>query len=199
MTARAWLVDLDGTLYRPTPVKIAMGLGLLLAPARTRERVLAFREEHENVRRSLDPPAGSPYRLQLERAARRLGIDADALEPLVAEWMIHRPGRWIAAFRRSAILREIAAFRARGGRTALVSDYPARAKLRALGAEGSFDVVVANGEPDGPERLKPHPEGYLMAAARLGIPPGDCLVIGDRRDTDGAAAERAGMPFRLVR
>lgn len=199
VTVEAWLVDLDGTLYRSLPLKLAMGLELALASSRTRKSVLVFREEHERLREELREPVESPYRLQMERAARRLGVDEAALEPLIAEWMINRPTRWIAAFKRRELLEEIADFRALGGKTALVSDYPALHKLRALRAEASFDLVVANGEEGGPERLKPHSDGYLLAAARLGVSPEQCLVIGDRDDADGVAARHAKMAFRLVR
>ncbi len=90
------------------------------------------------------------------------------------------------------------AFKAKGGRTALVSDYPAQRKLDALGCRELFDVIVANGEKNGPRRLKPDPEGYLLAAKLLEVAPAVCLVIGDRDDADGAAARAAGMGFRLV-
>jgi HAD superfamily hydrolase (TIGR01549 family) len=113
--------------------------------------------------------------------------------------MIERPGRWLAAFRRRALLAEIEAFRSAGGRTALVSDYPARRKLEALGASALFDAVVASGEPGGPRRLKPHPDGYLRAAELLEVEPVSCLVIGDRDDADGEAARAAGMAFRRIR
>ncbi len=61
-----------------------------------------------------------------------------------------------------------------------------------------FQVVVANGEPDGPTWIKPDPSGYLSAAERLGIAASRCLVIGDRDDADGKAARAANMAFRLV-
>jgi beta-phosphoglucomutase-like phosphatase (HAD superfamily) len=57
---------------------------------------------------------------------------------------------------------------------------------------------VASGEPGGARWLKPHPEGYVTAAERLGVAPGRCLVVGDRMDVDGEAAKLAGMAFRLV-
>ena len=47
--------------------------------------------------------------------------------------------------------------------------------------------------------LKPHPEGYLSAAERLGVAPSACLVIGDRDDADGAAARAAGMAVHIIR
>ena len=42
---------------------------------------------------------------------------------------------------------------------------------------------------------KPHPEGYLTAAARLGVTPADCVVVEDA-PAGAAAARAAGM--RLV-
>lgn len=195
----AWLVDLDGTLYRPTPVKIAMGVQLALASAHTRKCVLTFRREHERLREELDEPVESPYAEQISRAASRLGLETGELERLLTEWMIRRPSRWIRSCRRDALLEEIRRFREAGGKTALVSDYPAREKLRALGAQALFDVVVANGEAGGPSRLKPNPDGYLLAAAEIEVAPQECLVLGDRDDADGEAARRARMAFRLVR
>ena len=40
--------------------------------------------------------------------------------------------------------------------------------------------------------MKPDPSGFLKIAARLGIDPGSCLVIGDREDKDGAFAANVG-------
>jgi len=112
--------------------------------------------------------------------------------------MFVRPGKWITRFARSSLLTEVRDFKAQGGRTALVSDYPAERKLDALGCRELFDVIVANGEKNGPCRLKPDPEGYLLAARLLDVAPAACLVIGDRDDADGAAARAAGMSFRLI-
>jgi HAD superfamily hydrolase (TIGR01549 family) len=156
-----------------------------------------FREEHERVRElGLE---GDPFALQIARTAEALGRAPADVEGHVRHWMIERPGRWLAAFRRQALLQEIEAFRRAGGRTALVSDYPAQQKLEALGATALFDAVIASGEPGGPTRLKPHPDGYLRAAAAIEVQPAACLVIGDREDADGAAARAAGMGFRRIR
>jgi len=193
----AWLFDLDGTLYRARWVKLMMAAELALAGWSAVRPLRRFRLEHEIIR---EHGAGSdPFRQQLARMAEAVAIEQDALEALVRQWMIERPGRWIARFKRQELFDEIRAFRAGGGKTAVVSDYPARSKLRALGASSLFDVVVASGEPGGPRRLKPDPEGYQRAADSLGVRPERCLVIGDRDDADGAAARSAGMQFRLVR
>jgi putative hydrolase of the HAD superfamily len=194
---KAWLIDLDGTLYVPFPVKLAMAAELALLGAGAALLLRRFRHEHEAVRSlGLD---GDPFRHQIERTAAALGLSTDEVEGRVRTWMIERPGKWLRLFRRRSLLAEIAAFRRAGGKTALVSDYPATQKLRSLDSLELFDVVVASGEPGGPDRLKPHPSGMLRAADQLGVSAADCLVIGDRKDADGVAAQAAGMAFRWVR
>ena len=46
---------------------------------------------------------------------------------------------------------------------------------------------------------KPSDPALRTVRERLGVPPGDCLVVGDRLDTDIALGERAGMTTALVR
>jgi len=194
----AWLVDLDGTLYTARWVKFAMAAELALGGWGAIGTLRRFRHEHEALRDALDHDVESPFALQLARTAQALGVAPEVVERHVRRWMIERPLGWVRRCKRAALLQEIAAFRASGGKTALVSDYPARDKLAALDALDLFDVVIASGEPGGPARLKPHPGGYLEAARRLGVAPERCLVIGDRDDADGAAARSAGMGFRKV-
>jgi FMN phosphatase YigB (HAD superfamily) len=193
----AWLIDLDGTLYRPVPVKIAMACELLLCGRRALPIVRAFRRAHEEVRGD-GGHSKDPYLRQIACAATSCGADAGAVGALVDEWLIRRAAKWIAVFRRRRLIRRVRHFKAAGGRVAIVSDYPALKKLAALACLDIADAVVASGEADSPSQLKPNPEGYLKAAALLGVAPGECLIIGDRKDTDGAAASRAGMRFEQV-
>ncbi|MCE9552280.1 MAG: HAD family hydrolase [Planctomycetes bacterium] len=193
---RALLVDLDGTLYPALPVRLAMAAELLLGNWSKIVVLKTFRQEHERVRN--EPGEDNPYHTQLRRTAQRLNQPLASVEAVVLEWMQRRPGKWLRYFRRHQLLRTIRGFRREGGRTALVSDYPAAAKLAALDAAECFDVVVASGEWPSLTRLKPSPQGYLAAAEQLHVPPAECLVIGDRDDTDGAAARSAGMQFMKI-
>jgi beta-phosphoglucomutase len=82
--------------------------------------------------------------------------------------------------------------RERGVKEAVVSSAPRQnveTLLEALGLKDDFDSVVA--EEDA-ERGKPDPQGYLVAAERLGEKTADCVVI---EDAPGGveAAKRAGM------
>lgn len=81
---------------------------------------------------------------------------------------------------------------ARGRRLALVTSTP-RANidfvLGQIGLTDSFETIVA---AEDVSKGKPEPEGYLLAARRLGVPPDRCLVI---EDAPGGieAGRRAGM------
>jgi HAD superfamily hydrolase (TIGR01549 family) len=194
----AWLIDLDGTLYRQNMVRSVMAVELALWGRSAISTLRTFRREHERLRNGEPSGAGDPFAQQMSRTANRLNMPEQRVADIVNHWMIDRPGKWLRMFRRRTLLEGISKFRAQGGRTAIVSDYPARQKLRALQVTDLFDVVVACGEPGGPDYLKPSPAGYLLAADRLGISPCDCLVIGDRQDADGEAARRAGIAFQLV-
>ncbi len=194
----AWLVDLDGTLYRQSWVRLAMAANLLLGGRAAIPVLRAFRRAQEQLRHECQENCDDLFSLQIRYTAERLELETDQVQRLVQDWMIQRPGPWLRRFRRSGLLAEIRRFRDLGGKTALVSDYPASEKLQALGAADLFDVVVASGEPGGPKRWKPAPDGYLIAAERLGATSAQCLVIGDRDDADGEAARRAGMAFRRI-
>ncbi len=81
---------------------------------------------------------------------------------------------------------------AAGFRQAIVSSTPrenVRLVLASLGLRDTFAVVV--GEED-VCRGKPDPEGFLVAAARLGCPPQACTVIEDAPE-GVQAAKAAGM------
>lgn len=62
------------------------------------------------------------------------------------------------------------------------------ASLAALGVPGDM-VVVERGDVS---RAKPDPALFLRACERLGLPPGECYVVGDAV-WDILAARRAGM------
>ncbi len=201
---KAWLLDLDGTLYKAKPMKWAMAAELALLGASAVKALRAFRRHHEILREEwLENQelefSPSPFEEQLKRAADVSGIDHEKVRAHVDEWMIKRPSKWMRRFERTELLHRVIAFREQGGKTALVSDYPAEYKIEAMGYRHLFDTVVSSGDHPKLRRLKPAPDPFLIAAEELGVEPHDCLVIGDRDDADGGSARAAGMDFELVR
>lgn len=84
-----------------------------------------------------------------------------------------------------------------GIKLVLLSDYDfAKEKLQALGLSPTlFDWVISAPELGG---LKPAPELMRIITERMGVAPQECLVIGDRDDTDGEMARRTDAQFRKV-
>ncbi len=69
----------------------------------------------------------------------------------------------------------------------------ARAVLAAAGMDGRFEVIV-DGEVAAAEHLasKPAPDGFLLAARRLGVDPADAVVV-----EDAVAGVEAGVAGRF--
>lgn len=79
-----------------------------------------------------------------------------------------------------------------GFAVALASSAPVeniRLILRGLVIEDLFQVIVSGREVS---EGKPSPQGFLLAAEKLGVEPGNCIVIEDAI-AGVAAAKRAGM------
>ena len=63
-----------------------------------------------------------------------------------------------------------------------------------LGILKFFEFVVTSNDFT---RFKPHPDPYLLAAERMGLPPGECLVVED--SVRGlASAVAAGIPCAVI-
>ena len=77
---------------------------------------------------------------------------------------------------------------------AVYSDYPfLKERLEALGLDCSSKVLLYGPESFGAQ--KPAVRPFLKIADDFGIAPEEVLVIGDREETDGMGAFRAGMRF----
>ena len=194
---RAAIFDVDGTLYEQAPLRRRMARELLghvlFRPWRVGllRRLQTFRRERERIGEEELPGAG---RLQYERPAGLLGVTPERLRIEVEEWIERRPLPVLADLRVPGVRRFFARLRAADVRIAVLSDYPAAEKLAVLGL--AADVVVSGTDPEA-DRLKPHPAGLEAVLERLGLPAGDCLMIGDRDDRDGEIARRIGVEYLL--
>ncbi len=181
-----------------------MALELMLFGWTALATIRAFRKAHEELRDEAERDetlsfSPSPFDEQIRRAAIHCGSNEKRVRRLVNIWMFQRPGKWLRLSLRKELIREIEAYRAAGGKTALVTDYPAQVKLKSMGLEHLFDQVVASGETPQLERLKPAPDSIQLALKHANLQAEDALMIGDRLDADGAAAQAAGVAFRQVK
>ena len=171
-TYAAVLFDMDGTLVDSDAAVERSWRAWAREYGVDEDEVLAVMAGHPaadtaaRMRPDLDGPAIEPAaRAQLEREYHDL---AD---------VVAAPGA----------LELIAAVEGLGLPWAVVTSADARLAAARLGAAGITAPVVVDLEAVA--RSKPDPEGYLLAASRLGVDPHDCLVVEDT--ATGAAAGRA--------
>jgi phosphoglycolate phosphatase len=186
------IFDVDGTLYDQRRLRLGMLRQLIGHAWQTRSLdTLLILRTFRRVREALGEQAGADFMMQqYAQTASRHGTTPAVVRALTDEWMERRPLPLLAACRYAQVAELFAGLRAAGKRVAAFSDYPAVAKLAALGLQA--DVVVCATDA-GIARLKPDPAGLLAILRQTGVAPERALMIGDRFDRDAAAAERAGV------
>ncbi|HET9372821.1 MAG TPA: HAD family hydrolase [Vicinamibacterales bacterium] len=195
------LFDLDGTLYRQTPMRALMAAELAMLPLsgprkapRRLKALQAYRAAQERLR---DATAAGSSASQVEAAARASGLSVAEVETLVAEWMIRRPLKYLQFCRRPGVPALLDRLSRAGIRAGILSDYPAAEKLRALGLEGRFaPVLCATDREIG--AFKPSPRGFLRACDVWNLAPSEVLYVGDRIEVDAAGAAAAGMRCAII-
>ncbi|CDS54279.1 hypothetical protein [Polaromonas sp. CG9_12] len=184
--------DVDGTLYDPRRLRLAMLRRLLAATwqARSLDTLRTLRTFRQ-VREALgDRPEPDFMRLQYARTAAQHHKTEDEVRALTMEWMERQPLPLLAACRYPHLDMLFAGLRSAGKLVAVFSDYPALDKLAALGLQAAPVVCATDAEV---ARLKPDPAGLLSILRQTGVQARRALMIGDRFDRDAAAASRADM------
>ncbi|WP_415183981.1 HAD family hydrolase [Phaeovulum sp.] len=179
MTQRAVLWDMDGTLVDSEPVHArafagaVKELGLTLPEGFTEGLIGSSAEQ---VHRAM---------------VAQTGTEISLADWLTLKWR-HYKAHSTNIPRRESVSRVAEALAARGVPMAVVSNSTADEValcLRATGLDLILPVTVSRTDL---HRGKPDPEGYLLAAKRLGCAPKDCLVVEDSK-LGVAAGLAAGM------
>ena len=111
--------------------------------------------------------------------------------------MHRRPLKWLASCRRAGLVELLDELTVRGVRTGMFSDYPAHAKLAALGLGDRFDIVLSAVDPE-VNAFKPDPAAIWSRRA-MGIAAIARLYVGDRFDVDAQGPRPPACRVRFCR
>lgn len=187
--------DLDGTLYN----KKGLVKHMMFSALFEWRMMLKERKTRKRLRGIWTGNKESFYRLYFQTMATRCLFSIDYAQwwyntrymPLMVKVLkkYYCPAEWVIPF--------VSQCKLLGIRLVVLSDYGhTKEKLQALGMECSlFDWVISAPELGG---LKPASQLMACVAAKMGVQPYQCLVIGDRDDTDGELARSVNAPFVLV-
>jgi putative hydrolase of the HAD superfamily len=189
--------DVDGTLYDQRRLRILMARDMLLdAAVRRSLDVVTIVRAYRQIREQLGEREVPEFdRVLVAETVAASGYPAEHIGAVVEEWIERRPLAYLRRCRYLGLVELFAALRSRGKIIGILSDYPAVAKLGALGL--CADHVVCAGD-DGIGVLKPNPRGLAALIGKVGTTARRTVLIGDRVDRDGAAARRAGA-WPLIR
>jgi len=190
------IFDVDGTLYDQSVLRWRIVARIVAAhwtrPAkgvRVIRALQAYRQAHEELRSQ-----AFSADLQLAAAAAKCGYTVAEVRVIVDQWFERTPLDLLPRCVYPGIpefLHLLSELRISCG---VFSDYPAEAKLSAMGLTSFFSHVLSAAEVG---RQKPDPIGILTVAREMGLAPECTLYVGDRT-IDLEAAAKAGMQGILV-
>ncbi|API58149.1 hypothetical protein BSL82_01575 [Tardibacter chloracetimidivorans] len=191
-SVRLVVFDVDGTLYRQRPVRLRMAAALVADGLRRRSlSTIRALGAYRRLREELADNGITAFETELVRAVAAVtGLSESGVSALVEEWMNRRPLPLLMKARYPGVERLFDAIRVSGRSIGVLSDYPAIAKLEALGLAADFIVAAAD---EGVGVMKPSPAGLIHLMERAGAWPRSTILIGDRPERDGQAGRRAGV------
>lgn len=203
------ILDIDGTLYYQKPVRLFMGmelaLGMLVSKSIRRQvgivrKVRSIREDWEDICKVEKLPV-SDQSLDLESTqfhyvAQLLGCSKDEVERAITYWMDERPLKYVSFFRDRNLCEKIQKWRDQGVVVAVYSDNLIKGKTKALGVTLDYEFTAYD---QGIGCMKPNPTGITHILKVCQVKPEDAIMIGDRMEKDGEAAQGAGIDYNILK
>jgi putative hydrolase of the HAD superfamily len=190
--------DLDGTLYP----NYRLNIRLIPFILRKLPFVLAFSEARSRLRgkgclRESLLPGEDFYDAQARLMALRLGSSGTASIREQVDRLIYRG--WDSFFTKIKLYPHVKEtlvnLRRAGLKLALLSDFPPERKLKALGLDGLWDLVLCS-ELTG--ALKPDPRPFTSLVRGLDVEASGILYVGNSLAYDVRGAKNAGLRAALI-
>jgi putative hydrolase of the HAD superfamily len=189
---RLVVFDVDGTLYDQRALRLCMLREMLLYAVKTGDIGFVWiLRAYRRIKEQLGDELHEKFEQELiSRTAACVNASSERVISTAAEWLERRPLRHLVRYRYPRLVEFFQALRRRGKTIGILSDYPARDKLAALGLKA--DIIVCAGDAD-VGVLKPHAKGLQVLMSRAAMSPAQTILIGDRPERDGLAARAANV------
>jgi len=189
---RLVVFDVDGTLYDQRGLRLRMLQEMLLSSIRRRDiDFISILRAYRRIREQLGDSLQEDFERELNsRTAALVGCSEEQVRSTAGEWLERRPLRHLIRYRYPLLPELFQGLRKQGKTIGIFSDYPARKKLEAL--ELNADVIVCASDED-VGVLKPHARGLHVLMSRAATNPAETILIGDRPERDGLAAQAANV------
>ncbi len=190
-----YVFDLDGTLYDQPKLRLTMAMRLMLYymchPFSVKELFIL-----QHFRKVKDAWCGGSSEEDIyQKVAADKGVGADKVAQTVKRWIYDNPLSALKSAKDVYLAGWIARLRQEGKTVVVLSDYPAKDKLKAL------DITVDKDygpDDDRIDELKPSPKGLQVIMQDYGIAPDEVIMIGDREEKDGRCAKAAGVDSLIL-
>jgi FMN phosphatase YigB (HAD superfamily) len=159
MNTKLLILDLDGTLYYQTPVRIFNFLKILLflifLPSTVTEiRILRrYRSLREIFSEQLKPIADV-----VDIISADVGMSPEEIRRIRDKWMVNKQANFIRMARRRWLLKKVKKLQKLGINIAILSDYPINHKISRLNL---YPEYIVCSEQENVKYAKPHPNGIL--------------------------------------
>lgn len=197
-----FIFDLDGTLYYQKPFRRKMLFVLLwhvLAhPMSIKDLFLikTYRQVREQWEKYEKKDTGMRLdERQYAYVAAQKGVEPERVKRAVELFMLEMPLRVLPPYRDEILGGLVKRLKKEKKTVVIYSDYPVEDKLKCLGIEA--DACYTSGD-EAIGCMKPDPKGIQVILSAFGCSSADAVMIGDRYEKDGAAAERSGVDYIIA-
>ena len=196
---RGILFDVDGTLYNQRYLRYRMIVKLLkfflINPKRTYKEakiVYFFRKNRELLRYKKESVC--PLKeLQYIKVAEHFVVPVEEIKTIIKKWIYLYPFDYLKDSMFSNLESFLDLAKKMGLKLGVFSDYPAQDKLRAMGIDRYFDLVISADDIE-INAFKPSFKGIEMVLSKWNLAKHELIYVGDR-EIDRMCAEDIGVKF----
>jgi FMN phosphatase YigB (HAD superfamily) len=192
---KLFIFDLDGTLYDQRKLRFRILIQLLIRflcfkmSLKEFRIISSFRKQRENHK------GYNSITLENDQfiwSSRELGIPVNKVQATIEKFMYKLPLKYIKDALYPDVVEFIEILKTRGYNIAIYSDYTVDEKIEALGLTADKTFCSTD---DTIHCLKPDKKALLTICNYFDCETKDAIYFGDREDTDGESANRAGIKF----